>query len=110
MLQSVVVKLDGDEADLETLEDLEAALHSGRPELPGIGPRRRAALEAVLAEAGLISQEKRGRVKWCKLEPESLRAASVWMQGFGQFDPMDYDAFERFLEGELAAPVPPPDP
>jgi len=58
---------------------------------------------AVLAEAGLISQEKRGRVKWCKLEPESLRAASTWMQGFGQFDPMDYDAFERFLEGELAA-------
>ena len=63
----------------------------------------------ILTRAGLISQEKRGRVKWCKLEPESLRAASVWMQGFGQFDPMDYDAFERFLEGELAAP-PPPDP
>ncbi len=26
---------------------------------------------AILAEAGLISQEKRGRVKWCKLEPEA---------------------------------------
>jgi len=57
---------------------------------------------AVLAEAGLIAQERRGRVKWCMLEPEALRAASVWMQGFGQFDPMDYDAFERFLEGELS--------
>ncbi|NBZ86569.1 ArsR/SmtB family transcription factor [Stagnihabitans tardus] len=57
----------------------------------------------VLTEAGLISQEKRGRVKWCKLEPESLRAASVWMQGFGQFDPIDLDAFERFLEAELSA-------
>jgi len=57
----------------------------------------------VLTEAGLISQEKRGRVKWCKLEPESLRAASVWMQGFGQFEPVDLDAFERFLEAELAA-------
>ncbi len=56
---------------------------------------------AILAEAGLISQEKRGRVKWCKLEPDALRAASVWMQGFGQFDPVDLDAFERFLEGEL---------
>lgn len=56
----------------------------------------------ILAQAGLISQEKRGRVKWCKLEPESLRAASVWMQGFGQFDPVDFDAFERFLETELA--------
>lgn len=55
----------------------------------------------VLAEAGLISQEKRGRVKWCKLEPDALRAASVWMQGFGQFEPVDLDAFERFLASEL---------
>jgi DNA-binding transcriptional ArsR family regulator len=56
---------------------------------------------AVLAEAGLISQEKRGRVKWCKLEPDALRAASVWMQGFGQFEPLDLDALERFLASEL---------
>jgi DNA-binding transcriptional ArsR family regulator len=55
----------------------------------------------VLADAGLISQEKRGRVKWCKLEPDAMRAASVWMQGFGQFDPVDLDDFERFLEAEL---------
>ena len=57
---------------------------------------------AVLAEAGLISRERRGRVIWCKLEPDALRAASVWMQGFGQFDPVDLDDFERFLAGELA--------
>lgn len=56
----------------------------------------------VLADAGLISQERRGRVIWCKLEPDALRAASVWMQGFGQFDPVDLDALERFLEQELA--------
>lgn len=67
----------------------------------------------ILAEAGLISQEKRGRVKWCKLEPDGLRAASVWMQGFGQFEPVDLDNFERFLAAELedagaAAPAPPP--
>lgn len=55
----------------------------------------------VLADAGLISRERRGRVIWCKLEPDGLRAASVWMQGFGQFDPVDLDAFERFLESEL---------
>jgi DNA-binding transcriptional ArsR family regulator len=57
---------------------------------------------SILAEAGLISQEKRGRVKWCKLEPDALKAASVWMQGFGQFEPVDLDAFERFLAAELA--------
>lgn len=60
----------------------------------------------TLAEAGLISREKRGRVIWCKLEPDAMRAATVWMQGFGQFDPVDLDAFERFLEGELAEEAP----
>ncbi|SDX57056.1 transcriptional regulator, ArsR family [Ruegeria halocynthiae] len=55
----------------------------------------------ILTRAGLISQEKRGRVKWCKLEPDALRATSVWMQGFGQFEPVNLDAFERFLEIEL---------
>ncbi len=55
----------------------------------------------ILTKAGLISQEKRGRVKWCKLEPDALRAATVWMQGFGQFEPVNLDAFERFLEVEL---------
>ena len=58
----------------------------------------------VLAEAGLISREKRGRVIWCKLEPDALKAASVWMQGFGQFEPVDLDALERFLAVELQEP------
>jgi len=57
----------------------------------------------ILTRAGLIAQEKRGRVKWCKLEPDAMRAASVWMQGFGQFEPVNLDAFERFLEIELAS-------
>ncbi len=57
---------------------------------------------AVLSDAGLISREKRGRVIWCKLEPEAMREASVWMRGFGQVDPLDLDDFERFLEQELA--------
>ena len=56
----------------------------------------------ILTKAGLISQEKRGRVKWCKLEPTALKSASVWMQGFGQFEPVDLDAFEAFLDQELA--------
>ena len=56
----------------------------------------------ILTRAGLIAQEKRGRVRWCKLEPDAMRAASVWMQGFGQFEPVNLDAFERFLEEELS--------
>lgn len=60
----------------------------------------------VLAAAGLITQEKRGRVKWCKLQPDALRTASVWMQGFGQFEPLNLDDFERFLAAELGTPPP----
>ncbi len=55
----------------------------------------------ILTRAGLISQEKRGRVKWCKLQPDAMRATSVWMQSFGQFEPVNLDAFERFLAAEL---------
>ncbi|MBT2129796.1 ArsR/SmtB family transcription factor [Aliiroseovarius lamellibrachiae] len=56
----------------------------------------------ILTRAGLISQEKRGRVKWCKLEPGALKDASVWMQGFGQFEPVNLDDFEKFLEVQLS--------
>lgn len=55
----------------------------------------------ILTRAGLISQERRGRVKWCKLEPDAMRDVSIWMQSFGQFEAVNLDAFERFLESEL---------
>lgn len=55
----------------------------------------------ILTRAGLITQERHGRLKWCKLDPDALRAASVWMQGFGQFEPVNLEAFERFLILEL---------
>jgi len=56
---------------------------------------------AILASAGLVTQEKRGRIRWCGLSPDGLRSASVWMAGFGQFDEVDLDGFERFLAREL---------
>ena len=58
---------------------------------------------ATLDRAGLVSRERRGRVVWCKLEPDALREASVWMQAFGQFEGPDLDALERLLDA-LAAP------
>jgi len=56
----------------------------------------------ILTRAGLITQEKRGRVKWCKLDPDAMRNASIWMQGFGQFEPVNLDAFEDFLKHQLS--------
>jgi DNA-binding transcriptional ArsR family regulator len=61
----------------------------------------------ILADAGLIARERRGRVIWCKLDPDGLRAASVWMQSFGQFEAIDLDSFEAFLDlAELEDPQP----
>jgi len=56
---------------------------------------------SILTRAGLITQERCGRVKWCRLEPDALYDASVWMQGFGQFEPVNLEAFEAFLNKEF---------
>ena len=57
----------------------------------------------ILVAAGLVTQEKRGRIKWCGLVPTALRDASLWMEGFGQFEAVNLDAFERFLDAEEIA-------
>ena len=54
----------------------------------------------ILTRAKLISQEKRGRVKWCKLEPLAMREAIVWIESFGQLEALNLDAFEAFLDRE----------
>ncbi len=36
------------------------------------------------------------------LDPDGMRAAAVWMRGFGQVDPIDLDDFERFLALQLS--------
>ena len=55
----------------------------------------------ILSNAGLITQERRGRVNWCKLEPDGLRDASVWMLSFGQFDIPDNEDLERLIESHI---------
>lgn len=54
----------------------------------------------ILAQAGLVSQVRAGREKSCRLEPDAINAALIWMQGFGGFEGVDLDAVERIL-GEL---------
>lgn len=58
----------------------------------------------ILTRAGLIEQEKRGRVKWCKLAPEAMKGASVWMEGFGQFEVVNLEDFERFVAETIDKP------
>lgn len=60
----------------------------------------------ILTRAGLIVQERRGRVVWCKIDPDAFKGATVWIQGLGQFEPVNLDAYERFLEAEtLSRPL-----
>ena len=59
----------------------------------------------ILANAGLISQEKRGRVKWCKLEPDALKTASVWGQGLGHLVRGTPDGVERYFEADAPDPA-----
>lgn len=54
----------------------------------------------ILTRAGLIEQEKRGRVKWCKLDPDAMKAASIWIESFGQFERVNLDDFEDFLKSQ----------
>ena len=54
----------------------------------------------ILSKSGLIVQEKRGRVKWCKLQMHAMRDAAIWMESFGQFEQLNFDAFEIFLKQE----------
>jgi DNA-binding transcriptional ArsR family regulator len=39
----------------------------------------------VLAAAGLVARQKRGRVHWCRLTPEPLKAAEDWLGGYRDF-------------------------
>jgi len=54
----------------------------------------------VLTNAGLISQERHGRVKWCKLDTEATHEAFIWIQSFGKLNSLNLDSFEEFLEKE----------
>ncbi|HMQ92423.1 MAG TPA: metalloregulator ArsR/SmtB family transcription factor [Amaricoccus sp.] len=64
----------------------------------------------ILTRAGLVSQLRAGREKTCRLEPDALAAAFVWMQGFGAFATEDFDALQRYVElalGEAPGDVEP---
>jgi DNA-binding transcriptional ArsR family regulator len=68
---------------------------------------------ALLQRAGLVSQQRDGRIRTCRLEPDGLASAFLWMQGFGAFATADIEALERILELALdddpdaADPAPP---
>ena len=54
----------------------------------------------VLSEAGLVSVEKRGRTRFCRLEGEELVAAAAWIEDHRRFWAQSLEALGRFLAEE----------
>ena len=51
----------------------------------------------VLEHAGLVSQEKTGRVRRCRLAGESLRQAADWLAQYRAFWETQLDSLDRYL-------------
>lgn len=55
----------------------------------------------ILVNAGLVSQRKTGRERWCSLELDAFRPAAFWIESYGSFVEDGYDALERILESQI---------
>jgi DNA-binding transcriptional ArsR family regulator len=51
----------------------------------------------VLERAGLITREREGRVRRCRLEREPLADALQWIAAYGRFWEQSFDSLERLL-------------
>jgi DNA-binding transcriptional ArsR family regulator len=52
----------------------------------------------VLERAGLVSTEKVGRVRTCKLGPSRLEAETAWIDGYRQLWSSRFDELDNVLE------------
>ncbi len=48
----------------------------------------------VLESAGLVTAERRGRERWCHLEPGALRAVDDWLTPYRDFWAQRLDALD----------------
>jgi len=51
----------------------------------------------VLQQAGLVSQKKIGRTRFCQLAPAPLKHAEDWIAQYRRFWEGAFDSLERFL-------------
>lgn len=52
----------------------------------------------VLQRAGLLSQDRQGRVRLCQLRPAPLRAAAVWIERYRRFWTRQLDALAEYFD------------
>ena len=53
---------------------------------------------SVLEQAGLVTTEKVGRVRTCKLGPGQLQAESAWIERYRQLWDARFDALDQVVE------------
>ena len=56
---------------------------------------------AVLEHSGLVTRKSAGRKRWCRLDPDAIRQAAIWIEGFGQFDPESLELLELLVDEEF---------
>lgn len=56
---------------------------------------------AVLEDAALVTTEKVGRVRTCRLGPHRLDEATAWIEGYRRLWDARFDELERVVEEEL---------
>jgi DNA-binding transcriptional ArsR family regulator len=52
----------------------------------------------ILEQAGLVSTEKVGRVRTCKLGPRSLEEETAWLEGYRQLWESRFDELDKVVE------------
>ncbi len=54
----------------------------------------------VLQKCGIVITEKRGRVRYCRLDPAKLMDAQTWLEETGRFWNDKLQALNTYLESE----------
>ena len=52
----------------------------------------------ILHECGIILIEKRGRERYCKIQPANLKEVAEWVEPFRYLWEQKLDSFERYLD------------
>jgi len=87
-----------------------ASLMLGESSISNLAEPHRMSLPAVmkhlrvLEQAGLVSQKKVGRTRYCQLAPAPLKTAEDWIAQYRRFWEGAFDSLERFLDQD-----PPPE-
>jgi len=51
----------------------------------------------ILMRANLVTTQKRGREKWCSLNPDAIAPAAQWIEAFGAWGSEDFDRMEAAI-------------